>query len=233
MGFTYDQTVHSLLYGVSGGAMPAWKDVLSLDQIKDIAGWIYQGSNVPYGNNEKWEYGTTDIISELPSDFYRPFIKRNLYQAFGYTPSAIHTRTIKTGEMIYQQLCYHCHGKAGGGDGPRAAELVEAKPRVLTNTPRIRSVDDVRLMRSLKYGVPGTSMRSFADDTSVEQRLWLLSYVRSLSQENVDKERINEQADRLYDSNHQTERLLCGIYKAVIHRSSRTCFICFGKRALF
>jgi mono/diheme cytochrome c family protein len=208
-GLTYDQAVHSLLYGVSGGAMPAWEDVLSLNQIKDITGWIYQGSNVPYGNNEKWEYDADDIISELPTDLTKPSINTIFTEPLDIHHPLYTPERLKQGETIYQQLCYHCHGKAGGGDGPRAAELVEAKPRVLTNMSWIRSVDDVRLMSSLKYGVPGTSMRSFADDTSTEQRLWLLMYVRSLSQENVDKQRIDEQANRLYDLTNQTEKEYC------------------------
>lgn len=88
---------------------------------------------------------------------------------------------IAAGQRFFLEYCAVCHGAEGGGDGPRAAEMYESKPRILTNIHWIDTRDDLRLLRSIKYGVPGTSMIAWGDATSMLQRLQLVLYIRHLS----------------------------------------------------
>lgn len=88
---------------------------------------------------------------------------------------------IAAGQRFFIEYCAVCHGAEGGGDGPRASEMYESKPRILTNIHWIDTRDDLRLLRSIKYGVPGTSMVAWGDATSMLQRLQLVLYIRHLS----------------------------------------------------
>lgn len=107
------------------------------------------------------------------------FIKKHFF-----TPE-----NIEKGKALYIEHCAHCHGSMGAGDGIRAVTMKEAKPRMLIHLPWIASRDDMRLLRAIKYGVPGTSMISFADVTTAWQRLQLVSYIRSLTE---DKSLLNQ-----------------------------------------
>lgn len=91
---------------------------------------------------------------------------------------------------LFMEHCAHCHGAKGAGDGLRAVTMKEAKPRMLTNIHWLSHKDDVRLLRSLKFGVPGTAMISFADVTTPIQRLQLVVLIRSLSIESRMRETI-------------------------------------------
>jgi hypothetical protein len=74
-----------------------------------------------------------------------------------------------------------CHGNEGDGSGTRGSTMQEAKPRMLTNLDWLRSHDDLRILRSIKYGVPGTSMTPWGDLTNSLQRLQLVMFIRSLT----------------------------------------------------
>lgn len=96
---------------------------------------------------------------------------------------------IEAGRRLYHLHCAHCHGDQGGGNGQRAAAMVDAKPRYLTNIDWLNSRDDLRILQSLKYGVVGTSMSPIGAYTSMKQRIQLAIYVRTLAQERLLKAR--------------------------------------------
>ncbi len=79
--------------------------------------------------------------------------------------------------------CAVCHGNEGDGSGNRAATMSDAKPMMLTNLNWIRTRDDLRLLRSIKYGVPGTAMTPWGDFTSSLLRMQLVIFIRSLTEE--------------------------------------------------
>lgn len=95
---------------------------------------------------------------------------------------------LSEGERLFLANCSHCHGKEAAGDGPRSATMEEAKPRMLTNLPWLKTRDDLRLLRSIKYGVPGTAMTPWGDKTSSLQRMQLVMFIRSLSFEKKYRE---------------------------------------------
>ena len=101
---------------------------------------------------------------------------------------------IAKGKALFIENCAHCHGLMGAGDGLRAVTMKEAKPRMLIHLPWISNRDDMRLLRGIKYGVAGTSMISFADVTTAWQRIQLVGYIRSLTDEKVD---LNEKIETL------------------------------------
>ena len=75
---------------------------------------------------------------------------------------------LKLGRDVYMQRCWQCHGETGDGAGPAAAQLYP-RPRdyrrgifKFTSSPYGSKPRRSDLIRTVKLGVPGTSMPSFA-----------------------------------------------------------------------
>lgn len=210
---TKEQAVLSITRGVSGTPMPPWGEavagegapILSSAQIEQLVDWLYSSlpgeTVIEEGGVEKWnltpegvmeqlhregEIVSSPILSAEGADESFYFIKREYY-----TES-----NLQAGEKFFLENCAHCHGTEGEGNGLRAEAMTEAKPRMLTNLPWIATRDDLRLLQSIQFGVPGTSMTPWGDQTSALQRIQLVMYIRTLSQ---DKERQNALNDLLYD----------------------------------
>lgn len=107
------------------------------------------------------------------------------------------TQNLKEGENFFVMNCAVCHGKEAGGNGERAETMSEAKPRMLTNLNWLRFRDDLRLLRSIKYGVPGTGMTPWGDLTTAKQRMQLVMFIRHLSR---DGELRTDLSDALFKS---------------------------------
>jgi mono/diheme cytochrome c family protein len=95
-------------------------------------------------------------------------------------------------EKLYQRHCTACHGEKGDGDGP-AAYLLSPKPRDFTrgvykfrSTPTGSPPTDQDLLRTLKRGIPGTSMPSW-DRLSEMELTNVIKYVKSFSDIFADK----------------------------------------------
>lgn len=113
-------------------------------------------------------------VNSLPGDPdpFHYYIKREYY-----TPE-----NIAAGKALFFENCAVCHGYEGDGAGIRAEAMYDAKPRMLTNLNWINFRDDLRLLRSIKYGVAGTSMVAWGDMTSSLQRLQLVIFIRTLTE---------------------------------------------------
>ena len=85
------------------------------------------------------------------------------------------------GQLFFEANCTICHGREGDGTGIRAETMTQSKPRMLINLRWLNTRDDLRLLRSIKYGVPGTAMTPWGDMTTALQRLQLVMYIHSLS----------------------------------------------------
>lgn len=118
---------------------------------------------------------------------YRYYIKKKYYTK----------ENIEKGQDFFELNCAACHGKEADGSGIRASVMFDAKPRMLTNLDWIKTRDDIRLLRSIKYGVAGTAMTPWGDLTSSLQRLQLVIFIRTLSQE---KEKRDDLLEALYAS---------------------------------
>jgi mono/diheme cytochrome c family protein len=99
-------------------------------------------------------------------------------------------KTLARGSVLYRRHCLHCHGLTGDGRGP-TAPWVNPHPRDyrlgkfkftssdITQGARKARRDD--LLRTLKQGVEGTSMPSFALLDEENELQPLISYVMHLS----------------------------------------------------
>jgi mono/diheme cytochrome c family protein len=108
------------------------------------------------------------------------YIKKKYYTSYN----------IAHGKQFFLLNCAVCHGNEADGTGPRAEVMREAKPRVLTDLDWIKSKDDIYLLRSIKYGVPGTSMTPWGDLTNGLQRMQLVMFIRTLSEEQDRREKL-------------------------------------------
>lgn len=104
-------------------------------------------------------------------------------------------QNLADGERLFVLNCAQCHGKEGAGNGARATSMNEAKPRMLTNLDWLHTRDDLRMLRSIKYGVQGTSMSAWGALTNTLQRMQMVMYIRMLSK---DKELRDSLASKLY-----------------------------------
>lgn len=128
-----------------------------------------------------------DIVPDpTDADQYNYYIKKKFYTPYN----------IEEGQRFFLINCAVCHGNEADGSGTRAQAMQEAKPRMLINLDWINSRDDLRLLRSIKYGVLGTAMTPWGDFTNSLQRLQLVIFIRSLTQE-------QEQRSELFQALYQ------------------------------
>jgi high-affinity iron transporter len=83
------------------------------------------------------------------------------------------------GSALYQEHCGACHGAAGHGDGPAAAQL-DPPPVAFTDATRARARSLYSLFEAISQGVGGTAMPGFAS-LSPEDRWALSFYVGTLA----------------------------------------------------
>lgn len=221
---TKEKAINSIMHGVKGTPMAPWGEtvqdkeeydgvpILTHAEIQKLVDWLYlplAGANVIKGLEDvpKYRYTTKNIIDELrlekgmtlnddqlfdkklnpipgeDKDLY--YIKKDYYSE----------ENIENGRKFFLVNCSYCHGADADGSGIRASIMQEAKPRMLTNIDWLNNADDLKLLRSIKYGVPGTAMTPWGDFTSSLQRLQLVMYIRSLS---FEKERRTALSKTLY-----------------------------------
>ncbi|SCA63033.1 Uncharacterized protein SCG7109_AH_00120 [Chlamydiales bacterium SCGC AG-110-M15] len=135
-----------------------------------------------------------EVESPINVDGKAYYIKREFY-----TPEHL-----VEGERLFVENCAHCHGKEAAGNGLRSVTMEQAKPRMLTNLPWLKTRDDLRLLRSIKYGVPGTAMTTWGDKTSTLQRMQMLMFIRSLSDEREFREDLASTLYNVFDVAEQS-----------------------------
>lgn len=113
------------------------------------------------------------------------------------------SENILAGQRLFWENCAPCHGKEADGAGLRAEVMYDAKPRMLTNLQWIEHRDDLRLLRSIKYGVPGTSMTPWGDFTNSLQRIQMVIFIRSLTEANEKRQLVFNALFNTFDLNAQ------------------------------
>jgi len=103
-------------------------------------------------------------------------------------------------KQVYEKRCAWCHGWEGAGDGP-AAEFLNPRPRDFTSgvykyktspfDQPVPSDDDV--LRTIKEGLPGTSMPGWTDLLSESDMKGLVTYIKTFS--GIEKEKVATQVD--------------------------------------
>ena len=82
------------------------------------------------------------------------------------------------GAEIFKTLCSRCHGEKGDGLG-KTAFYLDPAPRDLTKVAFMNSKPEERFLRSIKDGVPGTSMPAWGKVLSEAQTQTVLRYVKT------------------------------------------------------
>lgn len=141
-----------------------------------------------------------DVFVQKPNTKGGPEKNEYYIQKKFYTPL-----NLAEGQAFFELNCAVCHGKDADGAGLRAGAMMDAKPRMLTNLNWIDSRDDLRLLRSIKYGVAGTSMTPWGDQTTSLQRLQLVMYIRSLT---AEQELRNTLKNKLFESFTKQEEII-------------------------
>ncbi|MBI2963803.1 MAG: c-type cytochrome [Deltaproteobacteria bacterium] len=85
-----------------------------------------------------------------------------------------------TARGLFAESCVPCHGQRGEGDGPRAKELTPP-PVPFSDRPRMDATAPYVFYNAITFGVANTSMASFADSLSDQQRWDLAFYLWTLS----------------------------------------------------
>lgn len=100
---------------------------------------------------------------------------------------------VRHGKQVFLNRCIGCHGEKGDGKGP-AAKFLSPKPRDFTSgvfkfksTPNEALPTDQDLIRTLSYGIPGTSMPSFNLLPEVSKYA-VVQYIKSFSSVWSDKD---------------------------------------------
>ena len=105
------------------------------------------------------------------------------------------------GAKLFAQNCAYCHGPHGEGDGVAAlttkARYFGAEPYKFTTTVGTRIPTDADLIGTLKRGIPGSSMPSFAN-LSDDQLHALVAHVRVLTRRGLF-EQLRKKAQKDYD----------------------------------
>ena len=201
--------------------------VLREQEIEDLVDWLfsmipgagtYQEKEVP-----KWRYEPADVLHELQKENNRWLsdvrADQQVVQLFNSVPNPVSggdthayyikkkyytEQNIEAGKQFFQLNCAVCHGPEAEGTGIRSSVMDQAKPRMLTNLDWLNTRDDLRLLRSIKYGVGGTAMTPWGDLTNSLQRLQLVIYIRSLSSEKELREALAQAIYRAFDQTAQT-----------------------------
>lgn len=105
--------------------------------------------------------------------------------------------SLTNGKKLFQENCMSCHGAEGRGDGP-AGKTLEPKPANFHKAERMSEISAFHAYNTIRLGVPGTGMASWAQFTDKE--VWDLSfYVMSVRHEQELKLAGVESAKNLAD----------------------------------
>jgi mono/diheme cytochrome c family protein len=187
-----------------GSIMPAWKDVLSVDERWAVIAYQHtfsghQGSHdhaptqaghagMPghAGMRRPMEGGhqsmTAHVHAEVPSDYRGSHIP-----AAAWT----HPDLLARGKVIYAARCAVCHGDSGDGKGPGAASL-PLKPPDLRDASMVAEMPGNYWFWRVSEGASvepfrsqGSTMPAWKDVLSVEERWAVIAYAHTLSGHNA------------------------------------------------
>ncbi len=115
-------------------------------------------------------------------------IRKLVFLIFIFFPPALVNADdpISVGEDVYRRYCIGCHGENGDGNG-KASKLLVIKPRNFTtgvfkfkSTPQGALPMDEDLMRSIKQGLPGSSMPAYILVSEIERKA-VIEYIKTFS----------------------------------------------------
>lgn len=150
--------------GMNDSSMPGWNDILSEQDIRDVAEYVKQ-----LGELEPVEKGSISLAGQVPTS----------------------EESIAAGDKLFHEgdRCAECHGQRGQGDGTKKLKAdrgYRTWPRNFTKGWSFRISNDPKDIYSrITIGIPGTPMPSFEDPEqgnklTEEERWHVANYVASL-----------------------------------------------------
>ena len=104
--------------------------------------------------------------------------RRDIIKTTGLKTAPLVWPSLENGKNLYVQHCTPCHGVNGLGDGRLAAGLKPA-PTNFLNANLMQEISPFQAYNTIKLGVEGTAMQSFA--TLSDKEIWDLAfYIKSL-----------------------------------------------------
>ncbi|VGO12106.1 hypothetical protein PDESU_00656 [Pontiella desulfatans] len=161
----------SIMEGVGGTSMPAWKNILSDEQVGTLVAFIKEKSHAA----EK-SYTRMQVALPKTGDLERLDFKGK--------GTLLEAGDPEEGFEAFQKYCTSCHGKLANGKGPNAYTLVHPLPRNLINQDFMNqvAVSDERLYQSILLGVPDTSMPPH-DHLKDQTILDIIAFIRANTEE--------------------------------------------------
>ena len=121
------------------------------------------------------------ILGKKSADEVSKLARSLQFDAIRITKIAIAPRILpdmKLGEKLFQVNCTSCHGNTGRGDGLAGVNL-DPKPANFHDPDLIWNSAPYKFYNTIKLGVPGTGMVSFAHLT--DEEVWALAfYIKSM-----------------------------------------------------
>ncbi|MBC8258800.1 MAG: c-type cytochrome [SAR324 cluster bacterium] len=203
---TQDDLFNIISRGMPGTTMPEWATVLNEQQRRDVAVYVeqfYKGEDeeeedeeVDEDETEK-EEADEEETDEEEADEEEEEVDDEDEEDAPVAPLVIPKAPVSTPESIalgkeltIKVECDKCHGKEGRADGPSAMELKDdwnqlaMRPADWTAPWRFRGGNlPEDIFRTVRTGLNGTAMPSFAEDLTDEETWNVVHYVRSLAPE--------------------------------------------------
>lgn len=85
----------------------------------------------------------------------------------------------RSGQAIYDEYCFRCHGLTGHGDGPEAKDQIVPPANFLSTRSRAKS--EIELFTIISYGIAFSPMHGWRDRLSEEEIFEVIAYIRQLA----------------------------------------------------
>ncbi len=153
---------------------------LNTGGVLSIVGTVLLVFAVAVGRYRRWMVGVGAIILVVGGLIAGNAISIDAYPTTYMRPSAAYNAiSVANGMLLYGDSCAVCHGVAGYGDGPAAADL-KPKPADLTaQHAATHTAGD--LYWWLSHGIKETAMPGFKESFSEDERWDLINFLRALS----------------------------------------------------
>lgn len=197
---TREQMIQVVTYGKPGTAMAAWRTRLDPEEVAAIVDYIreefmrsasagpddhggHDHGQASAANDDGHDHGTAQAADDDAGADVRGAMDMEHDHETGHlaAPTAVMSAPFPSGLMgdaqrgqeLYAANCVPCHGRDGGGDGPRA-KFIFPKPRDFTQGPPISRPD---LFHGIRIGVRGREMPAWGFVFSDQQIAHVAEYV--------------------------------------------------------
>ncbi|NOK62580.1 MAG: hypothetical protein GFH27_549333n68 [Chloroflexi bacterium AL-W] len=133
-----------------------------------------------------WEVETTIFRDDMPAQTatFTVVVAAEGEASGPLNPFTASSAVIDSGRNTYQNHCVSCHGATGQGDGPQAISL-PWQPANLTEHMVIGKHTDGQVFLWVQNGIPNSAMPAFGQDLSEEEIWQLVTYLRTLPQDEL------------------------------------------------